>query len=284
VRFPTVLFFSAVWLMVVYVPVTHWVWGGGWLAQMGVRDFAGGIVVHVTAGISALVFAAMLGSRRGFPDQVRPPHNPGITMTGAAMLWVGWFGFNAGSALAADGNAGMAMLVTHVSAATASLAWAAVEWIRFGRPSLIGIVTGMVAGLATITPASGFVGPAGALIIGVVSGVVCQGMTVWIKQVVRIDDSLDVFAVHGVGGILGSLMVSFLASKSFQGLGLAPGMSIADHLWVQVVAVVSVAAWSALASFIIIKLAGAVFGLRVSDEDEIEGLDITAHGERSYDF
>jgi ammonium transporter, Amt family len=284
VKFSAVLFFSAVWLFVVYVPVTHWVWGGGWLAEMGVRDFAGGIVVHVTAGVSALVFAAMLGSRRGFPDQLRAPHNPGITMMGAAMLWVGWFGFNAGSALAADGNAGMAMLVTHISAATASLTWAAVEWIKFGKPSLIGIVTGMVAGLATITPASGFVGPVGALIIGFVAGIVCQWMTTWIKQTVRIDDSLDVFAVHGVGGILGTLMLSFLAMESFQGLGLTEGMGVGDHLWVQAVGVVSVAIWSALASFIIIKLTSAIFGLRVSDEDEIEGLDITAHGERSYDL
>lgn len=284
VKFSAVLFFSGVWLFVVYVPVTHWVWGGGWLAEMGIRDFAGGIVVHVTAGVSALVFAAMLGSRRGFPDQVRPPHNPGITMMGAAMLWVGWFGFNAGSALAADGNAGMAMLVTHISAATASLSWAMVEWIKFGKPSLIGIVTGMVAGLATITPASGFVGPVGALIIGFVAGIVCQWMTTWVKQTVKIDDSLDVFAVHGVGGILGTLMLSFLALESFQGLGLAEGMGVGDHLWVQTVGVVSVAVWSAVASFIIIKLASAIFGLRVSDEDEIEGLDITAHGERSYDL
>ena len=284
VKFSAVLFFSAVWLLVVYVPVTHWVWGGGWLAEMGVRDFAGGIVVHVTAGISALVFASMLGSRRGFPDHVRPPHNPGITVTGAAMLWIGWFGFNAGSALAADGNAAMAMLVTHISAATASLAWATVEWIKFGRPSVIGIVTGMVAGLATITPAAGFVGPVGGLIIGLVSGIVCQWMTAWIKHRIKIDDSLDVFAVHGVGGILGTLMVSFLALESFQGLGLAEGMGVGDHLWVQTVGVVSVAAWSAVASFVIIKIASAIFGLRVAEEDEIEGLDITAHGERSYDF
>jgi ammonium transporter, Amt family len=284
VRFRAVVLFSLAWLLLVYAPVCHWVWGGGWLAKMGVRDFAGGIVVHTTAGVSALVFALMLGSRRGFPTDLRPPHSPGMVATGACMLWVGWFGFNAGSALAADGNAGMAMLVTHISAATASLTWAAVEWIKFGKPSLIGIVTGMVAGLATITPASGFVGPVGALIIGFVAGIVCQWMTTWIKQTVRIDDSLDVFAVHGVGGILGTLMLSFLAMESFQGLGLTEGMGVGDHLWVQAVGVVSVAIWSALASFIIIKLTSAIFGLRVSDEDEIEGLDITAHGERSYDL
>jgi len=284
VKFSAVLFFSAVWLIVVYAPVTHWVWGGGWLMKMGVMDFAGGIVVHVTAGVSALVFAKMLGGRRGFPQNVRPPHNPGMTMIGAAMLWVGWFGFNAGSALAADGNAGMAMVVTHISAATASLTWAAVEWIKFGKPSLIGIVTGMVAGLATITPASGFVGPAGALIIGVVAGLVCQWMTTWIKQTVRIDDSLDVFAVHGVGGILGTLMVSFLATATFQGLGLAEGMTIGSQLGVQALGIASVAIWSAVASYMILKIANAIFGLRVADEDEIEGLDITSHGERGYDL
>ena len=284
VKFSAVLFFSAVWLIVVYAPVTHWVWGGGWLMKMGVMDFAGGIVVHVTAGVSALVFAKMLGGRRGFPQNVRPPHNPGMTMIGAAMLWVGWFGFNAGSALAADGNAGMAMVVTHISAATASLTWATVEWIKFGKPSLIGIVTGMVAGLATITPASGFVGPAGALIIGVVAGLVCQWMTTWIKQTVRIDDSLDVFAVHGVGGILGTLMVSFLATATFQGLGLAEGMTIGSQLGVQALGIASVAIWSAVASYMILKIANAIFGLRVADEDEIEGLDITSHGERGYDL
>ena len=284
VTFPAVLFFSAVWLIVVYAPVTHWVWGGGWLAEMGVMDFAGGIVVHVTAGVSALVFAKMLGGRRGFPDQVRPPHSPGMTMTGAAMLWVGWFGFNAGSALAADGNAGMAMVVTHISAAAASLSWAAIEWIKFGKPSLIGIVTGTIAGLATITPASGFVGPVGALVIGVLAGIVCQWMTTWIKQKIKIDDSLDVFAVHGVGGALGTILVSFLALSTFQGLGLAEGMTVGKQLGVQATGIVAVAAWSAIATFVIVKIASGMFGLRVPDEDEIEGLDITSHGERGYDL
>jgi Amt family ammonium transporter len=284
VKFSAVIFFSAAWLLIVYAPVTHWVWGGGWLADMGVMDFAGGIVVHVTAGVSALVFASVIGGRRGFPDQVRPPHNPGMTMAGAAMLWVGWFGFNAGSALAADGNAGMAMLVTHISAAAASISWAVVEWVKFGKPSLIGIVTGMVAGLATITPASGFVGPAGALIIGVTAGIVCQYLTTWIKQSIKIDDSLDVFAVHGVGGVLGTLMVAFLATAAFQGLGLAEGATVGSQLGVQAIGVVSVAVWSAVATYVIIKVADAMFGLRVSEEDEIEGLDITAHGERGYDL
>ena len=199
-------------------------------------------------------------------------------------MWVGWFGFNAGSALAADGNAGMAMVVTHISAAAASLSWAAVEWIKFGKPSLIGIVTGTIAGLATITPASGFVGPVGALIIGVVAGIVCQWMTTWIKQKIKIDDSLDVFAVHGVGGALGTILVSFLALSTFQGLGLAEGMTVGKQLGVQATGVVAVAAWSAIATFVIVKIASGMFGLRVPDEDEIEGLDITSHGERGYDL
>ncbi len=284
VTFPAVLFFSAVWLVIVYAPVTHWVWGGGWLSEMGVRDFAGGIVVHVTAGVSALVFAKMLGGRRGFPDQVRPPHSPGMTMTGAAMLWVGWFGFNAGSALAADGNAGMALVVTHISAAAASLSWAAMEWLKFGKPSLIGIVTGTIAGLATITPASGFVGPVGALILGLLAGVICQWMTTLVKQTIKIDDSLDVFAVHGVGGALGTVLVSFLALSTFQGLGLAEGMTVGKQLGVQLIGIVAVAIWSAIASYVIILIARGLFGLRVPEEDEIEGLDITSHGERGYDL
>jgi Amt family ammonium transporter len=284
VTFPAVIFFSAVWLIIVYAPVTHWVWGGGWLAEMGVMDFAGGIVVHVTAGVSALVFAKMLGGRRGFPDQVRPPHSPGLTMTGAAMLWVGWFGFNAGSALAADGNAGMAMVVTHISAAAASLSWAAMEWMKFGKPSLVGIVTGTIAGLATITPASGFVGPVGALILGLAAGIVCQWMTTLVKQTIKIDDSLDVFAVHGVGGALGTILVSVFALSTFQGLGLAEGMTVGKQAGVQLIGIVAVAAWSAIASYIIIMIARGLFGLRVSEEDEIDGLDITSHGERGYDL
>jgi len=284
VTFPAVIFFSAVWLIIVYAPVTHWVWGGGWLAEMGVMDFAGGIVVHVTAGVSALVFAKMLGGRRGFPDQVRPPHSPGLTMMGAAMLWVGWFGFNAGSALAADGNAGMAMVVTHISAAAASLSWAAMEWMKFGKPSLIGIVTGTIAGLATITPASGFVGPVGALVLGLAAGIVCQWMTTLVKQSIKIDDSLDVFAVHGVGGALGTILVSVFALSTFQGLGLAEGMTVGKQAGVQLIGIIAVAAWSAIASYIIIMIARGLFGLRVPEEDEIEGLDITSHGERGYDL
>ena len=284
VRFRAVVLFSLAWLLLVYAPVCHWVWGGGWLAKMGVRDFAGGIVVHTTAGVSALVSALMLGSRRGFPTDLRPPHSPGMVATGACMLWVGWFGFNAGSALAANGSAGMAMLVTHISAATAALVWAGIEWLRYGKSSVVGIVTGMVAGLASITPASGFVGPLGALIIGAVSGVLCQWLTSVIKQRLRIDDSLDVFAVHGGGGILGSLLVAPLALPALGGLGLAEGLDVGGQFGVQALAIGVTAVWSAAGTWVILLAVRAVAGLRVSEEDEIEGLDIVAHGERGYDL
>ncbi len=282
VRFPFVLAFSAVWLLIVYAPVTHWVWGGGWLADRGVMDFAGGIVVHATAGVSALLIARELGPRRGFPTELKPPHNPGLTMIGAAMLWVGWFGFNAGSQLAADGGAGMAMTVTHISAAAASLTWAGYEWVRYGRPSLVGIVTGMVAGLATITPASGFVGPLGALVLGGIAGLLCQFAVGWVKNLLKIDDSLDVFAVHGVGGILGTLATAFLAHEALGGGGLAEGATMASQFGVQLLGVVAVVAWTGIASFVIIKVLKPMTGLRVDTETEIEGLDINAHGERGY--
>jgi len=281
-KFSAVLMFSGLWLVFVYAPVAHWVWGGGWLAEMGVMDFAGGIVVHTTAGISAIVVVKMLGNRNGFPRHLRPPHSPGMTMMGAAMLWVGWFGFNAGSALAADGNAGMAMTVTHISAATASLVWVAIEWIKFGKPSLIGIVTGMVAGLATITPASGFVGPLGGFLIGLSGGVICYYAVLYVKHKLEIDDSLDVFAVHGVGGILGSLMLAFLALPSFGGAGLAEGVTPVSQLGVQAIGVVATIVWSVVFSWIILKLTSAVCGLRVTDDEITEGLDLAAHGERGY--
>ncbi|MCY4589265.1 MAG: ammonium transporter [Alphaproteobacteria bacterium] len=284
IRFSGVLLFSLLWLILVYAPACHWVWGGGWLADMGVMDFAGGIVVHTTAGVSALVLVMVLGPRRGFPNELRPPHNPGLTVVGACMLWVGWFGFNAGSALSAGGGAGMAMVVTHVSAATASLVWAAIEWYRFGKPSVVGIVTGMVAGLAAITPASGFVGPFGAIVIGVLAGALCQWFTTWIKQGLNIDDSLDVFAVHGVGGVLGTMLVAVLALPGLGGLGLAEGVSVGDQLVTQLIAVVAVTALSAVMTFIIARIVAATTGLRVSTEDEIDGLDITGHGERGYDL
>ncbi len=284
IKFGAVLLFSALWLLIVYAPVTHWIWGGGWLAKMGVMDFAGGLVVHLTAGVSALVLAKFLGGRRGFPNDVRPPHSPGITMMGAAMLWVGWFGFNAGSALAANGDAGMAMTVTHISAATASLVWLVIEWMKFGKPSLVGIVTGMVAGLASITPASGFVGPMGAVIIGLAGGVICYYAVGLVKQTLKIDDSLDVFAVHGVGGALGTLLTAVLVDASFGGAGLGEGATIGSQFGVQFTGFVAVLVWSVIASIVIIKVVQGIVGLRVPDEEEVEGLDITAHGESGYNF
>ena len=280
IRFATVLWFSALWLIFVYAPVCHWVWGGGWLAERGVKDFAGGLVVHVTAGVSALVIAKMLGARRGFPREITPPHHPGLTMIGAAMLWVGWFGFNAGSALAADGAAGMAMLVTHISAATASIVWMTIEWVKHGKPSLIGIVTGMVAGLATITPGSGFVGPVGGLVFGLLAGVVCFVCVGFIKNRVKIDDSLDVFAVHGVGGALGILLTAFFGAEALGGLGLGDGMTMGKQFTAQLLGIAAVAVWALVISWILVKILAATTGLRVSEEDEIEGLDITSHGER----
>jgi ammonium transporter, Amt family len=283
-RFSGVLLFSLLWLILVYAPACHWVWGGGWLADLGVMDFAGGIVVHTTAGVSALVLVLVLGPRRGFPREIRPPHSPGMTVAGACMLWVGWFGFNAGSALAADGAAGMAMVVTHISAAVASLVWATIEWARFGKPSVIGIVTGTIAGLAAITPASGFVGPLGAVVIGLIAGIVCQWFTSYIKLKLKIDDSLDVFAVHGVGGILGTLLAAVFAVESLGGRGLADGVTMGDQFIVQVIGVASVAAFSAVLTWIIAKIVAVTVGLRVSEEEEIDGLDISAHGERGYDL
>lgn len=284
ITFMGMLLFSSLWLLVVYVPVAHWIWGGGWLFDLGILDFAGGLVVHLTAGVSALVIAVMLGGRRGFPREIVPPHNPGMVMIGASMLWVGWFGFNGGSALGANGGAGMAIAVTHISAATASLTWMIIEWKQHGKPSLVGFVTGTIAGLATITPASGFVGPVGALIIGVVAAIICYLMVHLIKQRFKIDDSLDVFAVHGVGGLTGTLLVSVLALPSFGGLGLANGMTAGSQLGVQALGSVAVAAWAIIGSVIIIWIVRAITPLRVSDDDETEGLDVTIHGERGYNF
>ena len=283
VRFPFVLLFSALWLLLVYVPVVHWLWGGGWLARLGTIDFAGGIVVHTTAGVTALVVAILIGRRRGFPDHLIPPHSPGITMAGAGMLWVGWFGFNGGSALAADASAAGAILATHLAAATAALTWMAIEWWRIGKPTSIGIVTGSVAGLASVTPASGFIGPLGGVIIGCAGGLVCFHATGFIKQRLRIDDSLDVFAVHGVGGMLGSLLVAPLALAALGGVGLAGTMTLARQIGVQALGVAAAAAWSVLVSVAIIKLAGALTGLRVDAEAESDGLDLSVHGERAYD-
>jgi len=282
IKFSAVLLFSGLWLIIVYAPVCHWVWGGGWLAEKGIMDFAGGLVVHATAGTAAIVFVKALGNRTGFPKHLRPPHNPGMTMIGAAMLWVGWFGFNGGSALAADGNAGMAILVTHVSAAMGALVWVVIEWLKFGKPSLVGIVTGMVAGLATITPASGFVGAVGGLCIGLAGGVVCYYAVNLIKNKLNTDDSLDVFAVHGVGGILGILMVAIFATENFGGVGLADGATMGSQLGVQALGVVATVVWTVVFSWLILIIVKAVCDLRVNDDQITEGLDLSEHGERAY--
>jgi len=286
-RFSAMLLFSALWLIAVYSPITHWVWGGGWLGEMGLLDFAGGTVVHITAGVGALVAALVLGNRKGFPQQAMPPHNLTMTVTGAGMLWVGWFGFNGGSALAANGDAGMAMLVTHISAAAGSLAWMTMEWIKHGKPSVLGIVTGMVAGLGTITPASGFVGPGGALLIGLSAGVICYYATQAIKQRWKIDDSLDVFPVHGVGGILGTLLAGVFASDAlgvFSGQGYNEGMNMASQVQVQIVGIVATFAYTAIVTFVLLKLVDAMLGLRIDEEDETMGLDLAEHDERGYDL
>ena len=279
-KFGAVLLFSALWLLVVYAPVTHWIWSGnGWLFQAGLLDFAGGLVVHLTAGSSALVLAAILGPRSNFPHQVDPPHNPSMVMIGASMLWVGWFGFNAGSALAADGNAGMAMVVTHISAATASLVWMLIDWARFGKPTLIGLVTGTIAGLASITPASGSVGPIGALIIGASAGSLCYLFVNIVKNNLKIDDSLDVFAVHGIGGALGIILVSFLVDSNIGGAGYADGMNAASQLSVQIQGLLAVLALSVVGTAVIAFVVKALIGLRVESSVEVEGLDISTHGE-----
>lgn len=287
-RFGPMLAFSVLWLLGVYVPVCHWVWGGGWLADLGLYDFAGGTVVHITAGVAALVAAMVLGSRKGFPEQGMMPHNMTMTVTGAGMLWVGWFGFNGGSALAAGGDAAMAMLVTHISAAAGSLAWIAMEWKKFGKPSALGIATGMVAGLGTITPASGFVGPAAALVIGLSAGVICFYAVIFIKHKLKIDDSLDVFPVHGVGGILGTLFAGIFASTElglFSGYGFAkPEYSMLDQFGVQALGVVATFVYTAVVTWVLLKLIGKFAALRVDSDEETQGLDIALHEERGYDL
>ncbi len=281
-RFSSVLGFSALWLLVAYVPLAHWVWGGGWLAKLGVMDFAGGIVVHVSAGVSALVCAMVVGRRRGFPHTAMTPHSLPLTVAGAGMLWVGWFGFNAGSALAANGSAGMAMLTTHMGASAGALAWMFIEWKKYGKPSMLGVVTGMVAGLGTITPASGFVGPLGAVAIGLVAGTVCFFATQFLKRKLEIDDSLDVSPVHGVGGVVGSLLTGVFASVSLGGSGFTVQQSIGAQVGVQALGIAVAAAWCALTTWLILKLMDVVVGVRVSEEKETEGLDLAEHGERGY--
>jgi len=288
VKYSGVMLFSVLWLLLVYAPITHWVWAeGGWLFERGLLDFAGGTVVHITAGVASLVCAVSIGTRTGFGKTPMPPHNMTMTVTGAGMLWVGWFGFNGGSALAADGNASMAMLVTHISAAAGSLSWIMMEKIKYGKPSVLGIVTGMVAGLGTITPASGFVGPGGALVIGLLAGVVCFFATQYIKNGLGIDDSLDVFPVHGVGGILGTFMAGIFASASlgvFSGQGYAEGVTMGSQVGVQVMGIVATALYTALLTFIILKVVNVITGMRVTDEEERTGLDIVMHDERGYDM
>jgi len=282
IKFGAVLMFSGLWLLLVYAPVAHWVWGGGWLAKLGVMDFAGGLVVHATAGISALVLALILGPRDGFPRDLHPPHNPGMTMIGAGMLWVGWYGFNGGSALAANGSAAMALLATHVSASAAGLVWAMLERLRFGRASMVGVVTGVVAGLATITPASGFVGLPGALALGAAGSLVCFYAVEFVKHRLKIDDSLDVFAVHGVGGILGTLLVAVFAAPGLGGAGFLIAHSMGAQAATQAIGFAAVTAWSAMVTVALAYLTRAVIGLRARDEEIEEGLDLTYHGERAF--
>lgn len=287
-RFSAMLLFSALWLLAVYAPITHWVWGGGWLGSMGLLDFAGGTVVHITAGVAALTAAVVLGKRQDFPSAAILPHNLTMTVTGAGLLWVGWFGFNGGSALAADGTAAMAILVTHISAAMGVLGWLACERIKFGKPSVLGGVTGMVAGLGTITPASGFVGPGGALVIGLLAGVICFFATQFIKQKLKIDDSLDVFPVHGVGGILGTLLAGVFSATSlgvFSGFGFADGIeSMGQQVGVQLIGIVATVAYTAVLTFVLLKLVGVITPLRADTAMENEGLDLTDHDERGYNL
>jgi Amt family ammonium transporter len=284
VRFSAMLLFSVAWLLVVYCPVAHWVWGDGWLQKMGLMDFAGGTVVHLNAGVAALVCALVLNRRRGFPETPMPPHNLTMSVIGACMLWVGWFGFNAGSALAADGTAGMAMLVTQIGAATGAFAWMVCEWVKYGKPSVLGAVTGVVAGLGTITPASGFVGPIGALIIGSTAGVVCFFATNLMKRALHVDDSLDVFPVHGVGGIIGTILTGVFVAAAFGGAGYPEKVSMGDQVLVQIIGVLAVAAWCGIVTWVLLKITDAVAGFRVASDEENEGLDTVLHNEKGYNL
>ena len=284
VRFGAMLLFSVLWLLIVYCPLAHWVWGDGWLQKRGVMDFAGGLVVHLNAGVAALVCALVLGRRRGFPETQMAPHNMTMCATGAGMLWVGWFGFNAGSALAADGSAAMAMLVTHIAAATGAFVWMLCEWMRYGKPSALGIVTGMVAGLGTITPASGFVGPIGALVIGAAAGLVCFFATNYMKRALNIDDSLDVFPVHGVGGLMGTLLTGIFVSSAFNGIGYPEKVTMGEQFVTQLVGVVATVVWSGALTWILLKLVDAIAGMRVAADEETEGLDTVLHNEKGYNL
>jgi Amt family ammonium transporter len=281
-RFSATLWFTFFWTLLVYVPVCHWVWGGGWLAQWGVIDFAGGIVVHTTAGIGALTAAWLVGPRRGFPNTLMPPHNLTLTAAGAGILWVGWHGFSAGSALMANGAAGVAMLTTHIAATAGALVWMGVEWMRFGRPTLLGVVTGMIAGLGIISPAAGFVGPLGALLMGVMAGFICFFAIHWIKRKLVIDDALDVFPVHGIGGMIGSLLTAPLAAEGLGGSGVPTGLGVWQQTAVQAGGVGVALIWSGAVSYLVLKLIGKFNGLRVSADEETEGLDLSSHNGKGY--
>jgi len=283
-KFSSMLVFLALWVTVVYAPVAHWVWGGGWLGERGVLDFAGGTVVHINAGVAGLVAAIVLGKRKGYPETPMKPNNLVLTMVGAAMLWVGWFGFNAGSELAADGVAGMAMAVTQIATAMAALTWMFLEWFSHGKPSALGIVSGAVAGLVAITPASGFVGPMGALAIGIASGLLCYLSVVKLKRMVGYDDSLDAFGVHGVGGFVGAILTGVFVDAGFGGSGLDDGVSIGGQVGLQFVGAFATIIYCAVASFIILKVIDVVMGLRVSEESEQTGLDVALHDEEGYNL
>ena len=278
-KFSAMLWFMGLWSIIVYSPICHWVWGGGYLGDLGVKDFAGGTVVHINAGIAGLVCALVLGKRNGYGTENMAPHNLVLSLIGASLLWVGWFGFNAGSELAADGTAGMAMAVTQVATAAAALAWMFYEWISRGKPSILGIISGAVAGLVAITPASGFVGPTGALIIGIAAGIICAWSATSLKPMLGYDDLLDAFGVHGVGGFVGAILTGIFISKTFGGVGLSDGMSIGSQVWIQFLGTLATIIWSGVASFVILKVIDATIGLRVTKEIEIEGLDINLHGE-----
>jgi Amt family ammonium transporter len=283
-RFSWVVVFSGLWSLVVYAPVAHWVWGGGWLGQMGVVDFAGGIVVHTTAGVSALVVALLLGRRQGFPGSALLPHAPGLTMIGAMLLWVGWFGFNGGSALTASDGAATAILNTHAAAAAAALVWVGIERITFGKPTPVGFATGAIAGLATVTPAAGYIAPGSALVFGAAAAVICYGAIQLVKVRLKLDDSLDVFAVHGVGGMMGSILVAIFLAAALGGTGYAPGMTMGSMLGAQVLAVAAVAAYSAVVTALIALGVSLFLPMRVSEDEERQGLDIADHGERGWEF
>lgn len=281
-RFPAMLLFSSIWSLAVYAPVTHWVWGGGWLQAMGVMDFAGGIVVHINAAVAGLVTALYLGKRRGYPHTPMPPHSLTLSVVGAGMLWVGWFGFNAGSALAADTTAGMAMFVTQIASATAAITWMFVEWMKYGKPSVLGIITGAVAGLATITPASGFVGPGGALVIGAVTGTACFFGATSLKRRMGYDDSLDAFGVHGVGGYIGSISAGVFGSAALG--GSIVGFAIGRQVVIQIIGSLAVTVYSGALTWIILRVVDIFLTVRATDDEEMTGLDLTDHNEKGYDY